>query len=72
MYWWKIIVQNKSILTDIQDVHNHKPETIANSNSREVRSRYKNKVCEDLNLRPNKIVRTNVNSKCITTTFHDT
>ncbi|CAI6376749.1 unnamed protein product [Macrosiphum euphorbiae] len=48
---------SKSTLIEIKDIHNHEPNSIEDLNLLEVRGKCKRKACEDLNLRPNKIIR---------------
>jgi hypothetical protein len=60
----------KSTLIDIKDIHNHEPNTIEDLNLLEVRGKCKLKAREDLNLRPNKIIRTELYS-CSTSKFSD-
>ncbi|CAI6362458.1 unnamed protein product [Macrosiphum euphorbiae] len=49
---------SKTKLTEIKDSHTHDPETEESLNLLDVQGRCKRKACEDLTLRPSKIIRT--------------
>jgi hypothetical protein len=57
-------------LTKIKNNHTHDPETEESLNLLNVQGRCKRKACEDLTLRPNKIIRTKL-STCSTAKHSD-
>lgn len=51
-------------LTEIKDIHTHYPQTEESSNLLDVQDKCKRKTCEDLTLRSNKIIRTELSMCC--------